>query len=216
MSHDPTPDDTAPLSEDARAFRGSVLVVALLNLGWFVVEGIVALGIGSVSLLADSVDFFEDFAVNTLVFLALGWTLVRRARAGKVLAGIILLPAVATLVEAVGKGGHPGAPAVLPLVVTAALAAVVNAVCTVVLARGREHGGSLGSAAYLAARNDVLVNLGIIVVGLVTRWWRSGWPDLAFGVAVALVNGAAAKEVWELARDEHLAARALAGEDLDD
>lgn len=55
-----------------RALRGTVLVVALLNGAYLVVEIILALGIGSVALVADSVDFFEDFAVNLLIFVALG------------------------------------------------------------------------------------------------------------------------------------------------
>lgn len=62
-----------------QALKRTVLTVALLNLGYMVVEMSVALAVGSVSLFADSVDFFEDFAVNLLIFLALGWSLQRRA-----------------------------------------------------------------------------------------------------------------------------------------
>jgi Co/Zn/Cd efflux system component len=43
----------------------------LLNLGYFGVEFAVALAIGSVSLLADSIDFLEDAAVNGLILVAL-------------------------------------------------------------------------------------------------------------------------------------------------
>lgn len=49
-------------------FRRFVLIVALLNLGYFGVEFAVALSIGSVSLFADSVDFLEDASVNLLIF----------------------------------------------------------------------------------------------------------------------------------------------------
>ena len=41
-----------------RRLRRTVLLVALLNFGYFFVEVTVALSIGSVSLFADSVDFF--------------------------------------------------------------------------------------------------------------------------------------------------------------
>ena len=44
--------------------RGAVRIVALLNLGYFGIEFAVALGIGSVSLFADSIDFLEDASVN--------------------------------------------------------------------------------------------------------------------------------------------------------
>ncbi len=69
-----------------------------------------ALTIGSVSLLADSVDFVEDTAVNLLIALALGWPLARRAVVGHVLALIILVPALVAAWQAVVKAFDPVAP----------------------------------------------------------------------------------------------------------
>ncbi len=196
--------------------RRVVLVVAVLNLGYFVVEGSVALAIGSVALLADSVDFLEDTAINLLIALALGWTLARRAVAGRVMALVILVPALAAAWQAVAKASDPVAPSVWPLVVTAGGAALVNGACALLLTRVRHHGGSLSGAAYLSARSDVAVNLAIIAMGGLTAVTGSGWPDIVLGAVIVLVNGAAALEVWRLAGEERLAARALAGEDLDD
>ncbi|NLP40287.1 Cation efflux family protein [Corynebacterium pollutisoli] len=197
------------------ALRRVVLLVAGLNFAYFFVEFAVALSIGSVSLLADSVDFLEDTAVNLLIFMALGWAASRRALAGKVAALIILVPALVAGWQAVVKAQDPVAPDVWPLVLTAGGAAVVNLVCALLLVRLRQHGGSLGVAAFLAARNDVLINIAIIGMGLVTAWTLSGWPDIVLGVLIILLNAAAAKEVWEVATEEQLAAKALAGEDID-
>lgn len=193
--------------------RRTVLVVALLNLGYFLVEAAVAWAIGSVSLFADSVDFLEDTAVNLLIFVALGWPLARRANAGRAMAVIILAPAVAALVQAVFKLSAPVPPDPLSLILTAGGAVVVNTVCALLLLRTREHGGSLTRAAWLAARNDVVVNLGIIVMGALT--WTlvpNGWPDVILGVGIVALNLHSAKEVWEVAGEERLAAKALAGE----
>ena len=200
---------------DPRALRRTVLVVAGLNLAYFFVEVTVALSIGSVSLVADSVDFLEDTAVNLLIALALGWSLARRAVVGHVMALIILVPALAAAWQAVSKALDPVAPDVTALLVTAGGAAIVNGVCALLLIRVRHHGGSLSGAAYLSARTDVAVNVAIIVMALVTAWTGSGWPDIALGVVIVLVSTRAAWEVWELAGEERLAARALAGEDLD-
>ena len=201
---------------DPRLLRRTVLIVAGLNLGYAGVEMVVALAIGSVSLLADSVDFLEDAAINLLIALALGWSLARRAVAGHVMALIILVPAMVAGWQAVGKAFDPVAPDVTALVVTAGGAAAVNAVCAFLLVRVRHHGGSLSGAAYLAARADVAVNLAIIAMALVTSWTGSGWPDIVLGSVIVVVNARAAWEVWSLAGEERLAARALAGEDLDD
>lgn len=50
--------------------RRAVLIVALLNFGYFFVEFAAAITIGSASLFADSADFLEDTAINMLVFFA--------------------------------------------------------------------------------------------------------------------------------------------------
>ena len=54
----------------------------------------------------------------------------------------------------------------------------------------------------------------LLVAGL-TAWVGSGWPDLVLGTLILVLNLGAAKEVWETAQEESLAAKALAG-DLDD
>lgn len=57
---------------------------------------------------------------------------------------------------------------------------------------------------------------GLVALAGVTAWAGSGWPDIVLGVALVLLNGSAAKEIWEAATEEHLAAQALAGEVDDD
>jgi Co/Zn/Cd efflux system component len=195
--------------------RRTVLVVAALNLAYFFVESGVALAIGSVSLLADSVDFLEDTAVNLLIFVALGWSALAQARAGKAMSLVILLPALAAAWQAFSKFGDPVAPDPMALTLTAGGAVVVNSVAALLLTRVRHHAGSMSHAAWLAARNDVLVNVAIIAMGLVTFATGSGWPDIVLGLVIVVLNVTAAREVWEVATEEGLAAKALAGEEID-
>jgi Co/Zn/Cd efflux system component len=93
--------------------RKVVIIVAVLNLAYFGVEFAVALAIGSVSLFADSIDFLEDASVNLLIAIALRWSATRRARLGMILAGILLIPGLATLWIAWGKFIAPLPPAPL-------------------------------------------------------------------------------------------------------
>jgi Co/Zn/Cd efflux system component len=187
--------------------RRAVQLVALLNLGYFGVEFAVALAIGSVSLFADSVDFLEDASVNVLILAALAWTPRNRARVGMVLAGILLVPGLATLWTAWEKFAAPLPPEPLPLSLAGLGALAVNLSCAYMLARYRHHSGSLTRAAFLSARNDAFANVAIIVAGLVTAFlWRSAWPDPIVGLGIAAMNADAAREVWEAAQDEHRAA----------
>ncbi len=197
------------VSEQDTALRRIVKWVALLNLGYFGIEFAVALSIGSVSLFADSVDFLEDTSVNILILLAMSWPLARRAKMGMALAGILLVPGIATLWTAWDKFNLPAAPSPLPLMLAGLGALAVNLTCALMLARFRHQGGSLTKAAFLSARNDAAANVGIIVAGLVTAFiWQSAWPDLIVGLAIAAMNADAAREVWDAARAEHLSAEA--------
>jgi Co/Zn/Cd efflux system component len=200
---------------DAGRLRRVVLTVAVLNLAYFFVEFAVALVAGSVSLLADSVDFLEDTAINLLIFVALGWPLARRAALGKAMALVILGPAAVAGWEAIRRFSDPSVPDVVPVVLASLGAIAVNGTSAWLLARVRHRGGSLSSAAFLSARNDVLVNLAIIVMAGVTRWTGSGLPDLVLGCLIILLALHAAYEVWQVSEEERLAAKALAGEALD-
>lgn len=191
------------------ALRHVVRLVALLNLSYFGVEFVVALAIGSVSLFADSIDFLEDASVNFLIFAALGWSAVRRARVGMALAGILLVPGLAALWMAWEKFNMPVPPEPAPLTLAGAGALAVNLACALLLARYRAHSGSLTRAAFLSARNDALANVAIIAAGLVTAFlWASAWPDLIVGLGIAAINADAAREVWTAAREEHIAEQA--------
>ncbi len=183
--------------------RRVVAVVALLNLAYFGIEFTVALVIGSVSLFADSIDFLEDASINLLIFTALGWSAARRARIGMLLAGILLVPGLATLWMAWDKLMKPVAPEPFALSLTGAGALAVNATCAALLARYRAEGGSLTRAAFLSARNDACANIAIIAAGLFTASvWASAWPDIIVGLGIACLNFDAAREVWDAARKE--------------
>jgi Co/Zn/Cd efflux system component len=186
--------------------RKVVIVVAILNLAYFGVEFAVALAIGSVALFADSVDFLEDASINLLIAVALGWSATGRARLGMGLAGVLLVPGLATLWTAWGKFMAPTPPAPLPLTLAGLGALAINLSCAFMLARFREHSGSLTRAAFLSARNDTVANVAIIAAGFVTAYWHSAWPDLMVGLGIAAMNADAAREVWRAAREEHRAA----------
>jgi Co/Zn/Cd efflux system component len=193
-----------PSAPDA-ALRRTALIVVLANLGYFGIEFAVALRIGSVSLLADSIDFLEDAAVNLLIVVAIGWSLRRRARVGMLLGLVMLVPAAAFLWTLAGKLLHPVPPDPVALGATGVGALAVNLGCALLLARHRHHGSSLARAAFLSARNDALANVAIVLAGLATALRPSIWPDVVVGLGIVWLNLDAAREVWTRAREEHRA-----------
>ena len=193
-------DDPSP------ALRPVVARVAGLNLAYFGIEITVALTIGSIALIADSLDFLEDAAINLLIFAGLGWSVRNRARLGIVMAGILLVPALGGLYAAYQKFAEMAPPAATPLTLTGLGALAVNLACALMLARHREGGGSLTRAAYLSARNDVAANVAIVAAGFATAATLSPWPDLVVGAGIAVLNADSALDILKAARGEWRAA----------
>ena len=195
---------TDPSSTRGRelSLRRTVAVVALLNFAYFFVEFGVALAIGSVALFADSIDFLEDTTVNLLVLVALGWSAARRRVVGLALAALLLVPGIAALLTVWEKLAEPTVPDPIALTLTGLGALAVNALCALLLARVRADGGSLSTAAFLSARNDVAANAAIIAAGLVTAATVSIWPDIIVGLGIAALNANSAVEVYQAAMGE--------------
>ncbi len=193
---------------DDGGLRRTVKIVALMNLGYFGIEFLVALAIGSVSLFADSIDFLEDATINGLILAALGWPPRQRAIVGMGLAAVLFIPAIATAWTAWHKFAAPLPPAALPLTLAGLGALAVNFSCAYRLARFRAVAGSLTRAAFLSARNDALANVAIIAAGLATAATRSAWPDLLVGLGIFGLNLDASRQVYTAARGERRAATA--------
>jgi Co/Zn/Cd efflux system component len=171
-------------------------VVAIVNLAYFVLEFIVAVRIGSVSLFADSIDFLEDASVNILIFVALGWSLAARRRLSRFFALLLLVPAISVIISTIYKINNPTVPSGPTITAVALGALVVNFTCAFLLAKFRENQQSLVMAAYLSARNDALANFAIITAGVITVFWISPVPDLVVGISIGMLNADAALKVW--------------------
>jgi len=178
------------------SIRNVVRVVAIANLSYFVLEFIVAIRIGSVSLFADSIDFLEDASVNILIFVALGWSLVARRRLSRFFALLFLVPAISVIISTIYKINNPTVPSGPTITAVALGALVVNFTCAFLLAKFRENQQSLVMAAYLSARNDALANFAIITAGIITVFWISPVPDLVVGISIGMLNADAALKVW--------------------
>lgn len=190
------------LKNTGLTLRRAVIIVVVANLFYFFIEFAIAQKIGSVSLFADSIDFLEDASINTLIAIAIGWSASNRAKLGMVMSFILLIPAIALLWTAWHKFNAPIPPDAKLLSLTGLGAMVVNTGCALLLVHFRHHSGSLTKAAFLSARNDAFANIAIILAGLLTFVWVSGWPDFIVGIGIAIMNADAAKEIWEASKDE--------------
>lgn len=189
-----------PPAADPRLRR--VLWVALVvNAAMFAVEVAAGLSAGSVSLLADAVDFFGD-AANYGVSLAVLAMVPRvRARAAQLKAACMAAFGVFVLgrVAWVWQTGEVPEPLTMGVVAIAALAA--NLVVALLLFRYRDGDANMRSV-WICSRNDALGNLAVGAAALGVFGTGTAWPDLIVAVFMAMLAVSGAVTVARQAQRE--------------
>lgn len=182
-------------------YRRALIVALLVNAAMFGLEVVAGWRAGSVSLLADAVDFFGD-AVNYGASLAvLAMAVVWRSRLawlkGWAMAGFGVFVLGRATVEAVA-GGVPEA-ATMGLVGTLALAANVG---VALLLYAFRDGDANMRAVWLCTRNDALGNLAVLLAAAGVFGTGTAWPDLAVAALMAGLALQASRQVLQRARHE--------------
>ena len=201
-------DAVCPTAAADPRWRQALWVALLLNAGMFVVELGAAWRSGSVSLLADSIDFFGDAGNYAISLAVLGMGLAARARAALFKAACMGGFGVFVLGRALwtlNTGAVPE-PATMGAVGLAALA--VNAGVAWMLYRFRTGDANMRSV-WICSRNDALGNIAVVLAALGVFGTGRAWPDLCVAVAMA---GLALSGAWSVARQalaELRAARAV-------
>ncbi len=156
---------------------------------------------GSVSLLADAVDFAGDAANYGLSLAVLSMGLVWRARAAWVKG--VTMGAYGVLVLAktawVAAQGIPPEPMTMGLVALLALA--VNVGVAIMLYAWRNGDANMRSV-WLCSRNDAIGNVAVMLAALGVFGTGSGWPDLAVALVMGVLALSAAGAVIRQARAE--------------
>ena len=182
--------------------RGTLWLVLLLNAAiaaGFFVSGLVA---DSSALIANGVDNLSDTAVYGLSLLALSRGRTWKTRAAMV-SGVMLLVFAVGIVLDVGRRYIQGSEPIGPtMMVMSAVAGVVNYACLRLLQR-LKHPDVNVRAATTFSFNDFISNGGILIAGALVLWLGTNWPDLAVGLAPALI---AIKGGNEILRDARQAA----------
>lgn len=182
-------------------YRRVLWTALALNAAMFFVELLAGAQAGSLSLLADAIDFAGD-ALNYGVSLAvLASALAWRARAAAVKALSMMGFGVYVLGNALWSLWHGTPPNALTMGVVAMLALAVNVGVAVMLYAFREGDANMRSV-WLCSRNDAIGNVAVMLAALGVFGTGSAWPDLLVaGLMAALaLNGGWA--VWRQARGE--------------
>ena len=179
----------APPPVDPR-YRRVLWIALALNALMFLVELGASWSSRSVSLLADSIDFFGDAGNYAISLAVLGMAMSARSRAAAFKAvcmgafGVFVLGRSAWSLQT----GVPPEPATMGAVGLVAL--VVNGGVALMLYRFRAGDANMRSV-WICSRNDAFGNAAVMLAALGVFGTRSAWPDLvvATGMGVLALSG---------------------------
>ncbi len=182
-------------------YRRILWIALVVNLAMFVVEIAAGWAAGSVSLLADAVDFMGDAANYGVSLFVLSLAAIWRSRTALLKGitmggyGIFVLGATAWHFA---TGTVPKAET-MGLVGFLALAA--NSFVALLLFAYR-NGDSNMRAVWLCTRNDMIGNAAVLLAALGVFGTGSGWPDIVVAAAMGVLGLTAARTVIAQARRE--------------
>lgn len=186
--------------EEKEKLRSAVCLIAIANLTFSLLEFYVARKVGSLSLLANSIDFLEIGFLNVLIVLAFNRSNDNRAKVGMFLSGIAIVPTLLFFITVGEKFHDLSATDPWSLALTGFGALNVSLTCTLLLGRFRSRTNKLSKMASVITRNSIFASIAIILAGQMTINSTSGWPDLIVGLVIGVINANAARRIWIAAK----------------
>ena len=197
----PEPKSPAP------GFRKALWIALWVNLAMFVVEGVASLSSGSVSLMADAIDFFGDSANYTLSLTVLSMGMLWRGRAAMVKGITMTAFGLVVWARAVWVVQAGITPEPLTMGAVGLLALSANVSVAAMLFKFREGDSDMRSV-WLCSRNDAISNIAVMVAALGVFGTGTAWPDLIVAAIMGTLAITAGISVMRHARSDIAQARA--------
>lgn len=175
------------LPSDAAAERKILSTVLLINFCLFVIEIIIGFIADSMGLVADSLDMLADAIVYSLSLYAIGKALSRKKRIAELSAYFQMLLAIFGMVEVIRRfAGFDELPDFKFMIFISLLALTGNLASLLILRKAQSKEAHI-QASWIFTSNDVLVNIGVIIAGIMVFLTHSYLPDLIAGMVIFLI-----------------------------
>jgi Co/Zn/Cd efflux system component len=193
---------TAPPADPR--YRRALWVALVLNAIMFVVELGASWRSDSVSLMADSIDFFGDAGNYALSLAVLGMAMSTRSKVALFKAGCMGAFGVFVLAKAAWglRSGVP--PEVTTMGAVGFLAIAVNGGVALMLYRFRSGDANMRSV-WICSRNDALGNVAVVVAAAGVSGTGRAWPDL---LVAGIMGALALSGSWGVLRQARRELRA--------
>jgi len=180
---------------DQRKLLWSVLAI---NFGFFLIEMSTGWISGSMGLVADSLDMLADSFVYGLSLLAVGTAITRQKKIARIAGYFQMSLAIIGFIEIIRRFiGNEEVPDFSTMIVVAFLALIANGICLYLLQKSKSNEAHM-QASMIFTSNDIIINLGVIVAGILVYSFNSNLPDLIVGALVFVLVIQGARRILEL------------------
>ena len=174
--------------------------VLAINFGFFVIEMTTGWISGSMGLVADSLDMLADAFVYGLSLFAVGGTLARKKSIAQMSGYFQMFLALLGFSEVVRRFmGLDLPPDFETMIIVSIFALIGNSVCLYLLQKSKSEDAHM-KASMIFTSNDVIINSGVIIAGILVNLLNSNKPDLIIGSIVFIIVIRGAFRILKLAK----------------
>lgn len=169
--------------------RKLLWIVLAINFAFFIIEISTGLISGSMGLVADSLDMLADSLVYAVSLIAVGTTVIKKKRIARLAGYFQITLAILGFLEVLRRFfGNEQLPDFSTMIIVSIFALIANSICLYLLQKSNSKQEAHMQASMIFTSNDVIINLGVIVAGVLVNWLHSSAPDLIVGsIVFALV-----------------------------
>lgn len=173
--------------EDSNVQSKLLWSVLIINFASFIIEMTTGLISKSMGLVADSLDMLADSFVYGLSLWAVGSTVLRKKKVARLSGYFQLTLALLGIIEIVRRFiGSEAMPDYRIMIGVSILALIANGVCLYLLQKSKSREAHM-KASMIFTSNDVIINAGVILAGVLVLLTQSKYPDLIIGSIVFLI-----------------------------
>ncbi len=190
ISTEPTSQTEFKKNENQKKVLWSVLVI---NFTFFIIEITTGIISKSMGLIADSLDMLADSFVYAISLFAVGGSLIKKKKVAKVAGYFQILLACLGFMEVLRRFfGNEKLPDVKIMIIVSIFALIANGICLYILQKSKSKEEAHMKASMIFTSNDVIINIGVIIAGILVNWLSSNKPDLIIGtiVFILVIQGA--------------------------
>lgn len=192
--------DEDQLPADTAAEKRLLWTVFFINFGFFALEILTGFIARSMGLVADSLDMLADAIIFAISLFVVGKAVSSKKKVAAISGYFQLALAIYGIFEVARRFlGHDETPDFKLMIIVSLCALVGNAITLYLLQKSKNKEAHIRAGSIFIS-NDVVINAGVILAGILVYFTHSKIPDLIVGTIVFMIVGLGAFRILKLSK----------------